>query len=107
MVPFKHAMDWDTYVEYPVGRATGLPGTEGFGRYHTRHDSEEIGGLILVCPGCRALTSIAFYPYDGHHVWSWNGDEVKPTCAPSIIHAPSKGGCGWHGHLIDGEFRPC
>lgn len=31
--------------------------------------------------------------------WSWNGDHVKPTLAPSIL---VHGDNGWHGYLRDG-----
>lgn len=27
--------------------------------------------------------------------------------APSILHDPAKGGCGWHGYLRNGVFEPC
>lgn len=35
--------------------------------------------------------------------WGFNGDYARPTLTPSInCNGPS--GCGWHGHIRDGEM---
>jgi hypothetical protein len=35
--------------------------------------------------------------------WCFNGNVDKPTLTPSINCAGSSG-CGWHGHIINGEM---
>lgn len=34
--------------------------------------------------------------------WDWRMDPSGPTLTPSIN---CLGGCGWHGHIIDGERK--
>lgn len=47
------------------------------------------------------------------HTWAWDGDLEVPTLTPSInclSHGPNGeeyAGCGWHGFLTAGEWRPC
>lgn len=38
------------------------------------------------------------------NAWLWNGSQDKPTVTPSILR---RGGCNWHGWLMDGVFREC
>ncbi len=66
--------------------------------------------LHFVCPcGCGDIGGIAvakdLADRDGNHpIWTWNGDEDKPTTTPSILFTA---GCKWHGYLTDGVFRSC
>lgn len=54
--------------------------------------------LIIVCPGCGQKSASA-----GKHKF----DKATLTYTPSIVHDPKLGGCGWHGWLTNGEFKPC
>jgi len=94
------------YLGWENDRYVGRPGTEGYGKYCSlyENDNDSVAGLIFVCPGCRALSSILFVSIDKHPVWSWNGSKTRPTCTPSILHNKDKGGCGWHGYLTEGIF---
>lgn len=45
---------------------------------------------------------------DRRSCWQWSGsvDDGTLTATPSL-HSPTElGGCGWHGHLRDGEMVP-
>lgn len=76
--------------------------------------NDDIAGLNFACPGCGRVTCISFKRAEealrlqrgGTPAWEWNGNKEKPTCAPSISHNDTKGGCGWHGFLTDGQLRP-
>ena len=52
--------------------------------------------LIICCPQCGKTSGSA-----GNHIYN---EETK-TYSPSIIHSKDLGGCGWHGWLINGEFK--
>lgn len=73
-------------------------------------DGGGVGGLLFVCPGCRAIGSL---PTKGPRAWTVvEGDVSRPeslTLSPSILHdSPTVGGrCGWHGYLTKGVFVPC
>lgn len=73
-------------------------------------DGGGVGGLLFVCPGCRALGKL---PTKGRVTWTVvEGDVSQPeslTLSPSILHDnPDRGGrCGWHGYLTKGVFVPC
>lgn len=54
--------------------------------------------LIIVCPGCGEKSASA-----GTHKF----DRETLSYTPSIIHDVNLGGCGWHGNLTNGEFKPC
>ena len=44
----------------------------------------------------------------GTSCWTWSGsaENNKLTASPSLHCDASVGGCGWHGHLIDGVLVP-
>lgn len=54
--------------------------------------------LIMICPGCGKRSGSA-----GNHSF----DKTTLSYTPSIVHDPKLGGCGWHGWLTNGEFKPC
>lgn len=54
--------------------------------------------LAIVCPGCGKVSASA-----GKHIY----DAQTVSYHPSIVHNKSKGGCGWHGWLRNGEFTNC
>lgn len=54
--------------------------------------------LAIVCPGCGKVSFSA-----GKHCYN----EATMSYTPSIVHEPTKGGCGWHGYLTNGVFKPC
>lgn len=78
-------------------------------------------GLGFDCPcGCGEHVFVAFAnPMDGRspHVshppgqrqptWQRAGETFETlTLTPSILRNQSKGGCGWHGFITNGEIRP-
>jgi len=68
------------------------------------------GHLLFVCPGnkrCGVL--VGPQPVARLYVWGWDGNLEHPTLTPSINCLAEKegritGGCGWHGHIQNGEF---
>lgn len=59
------------------------------------------------CPcGCGQIIGIRFAEteLDKGACWIWNHDRANPTVTPSILVLD---GCGWHGHLINGEYLEC
>lgn len=80
------------------------PGTEGNAKYYS-HGTNETAGLQFVCPGCRAICSIAFIKVGSYTTWEWDGNREQPTATPSIHHTKTLGGCGWHGFLTKGVFK--
>ena len=69
---------------------------------------DEICAMFLFCPcGCGPAGIIPFDNYkapDNDPIWTWNGNEEKPTLKPSIFRTS---GCKWHGWLTDGIFKEC
>lgn len=69
-------------------------------------------GYVYACVGCGSLSGIHLRGRVGEGP-RWrveSGDPGRPsslTLAPSILHDPAKGGCGWHGYLRGGVFVPC
>lgn len=72
--------------------------------------------ILFVCPHgkrCSILLGPKFVDRatpDDLCVWGWSGDLEKPTITPSIDCISEKdgkptGGCGWHGHIINGEMK--
>lgn len=62
-------------------------------------------GFAFGCPcGCgyHYIPVTRGAPRQAEHVWGWDGDEAKPTLAPSICNT----GCQWHGYLKGGVFTP-
>ncbi len=60
--------------------------------------------------GCRNIKNvtcqIALRPLQKNSMdasWAFNGNFEKPTIDPSINCEQV---CGWHGHIIDGEYKP-
>ena len=64
-------------------------------------------GMLFVCPGCCHLAALAFVKIDLHAVWMFDGNEAEPSLTPSVVHAKELGGCGWHGFLEQGFWKPC
>lgn len=64
--------------------------------------------LLFACPGCGRMGSIrATHPKD-QGGRSWDITKGKLTEPESLTLSPSincVGCCGWHGHLVDGEFK--
>ena len=60
--------------------------------------------LYLCLPGDTNLAAIKVQrgAPGGLRVWGWDGNEDKPTIAPSI-HCPGL----WHGYLEAGHLRSC
>ena len=57
-----------------------------------------------ICPcGCGIYAGIRIRD-DGtsdHYAWTWDRNEEKPTCTPSILINDNH----WHGYLTEGVFR--
>src|ERR1700719_1793691 len=73
-----------------------------------------MGHLIFVCPKgkhCCVFVGPAFEAKRNENepnVWAWDGNVATPTLTPSINCLSEKdgkpcGGCGWHGHITNGE----
>lgn len=81
------------------------PGHFSFYTKTLKGGGEHIGGMVVVCPGCKWPIAIPFrsklWPKQPHD-WEWNGNREKPTLNPSLHHV----GC-WHGHLRKGVFTSC
>ena len=73
-------------------------GEEDFIQF-TNMGSDVVIGLIFRCPGCKQPINI------GEKGWKVDSSTISAT--PSIVHDKDKGGCGWHGHLKNGELNPC
>ena len=61
---------------------------------------------------CR-VTQDAAHASEVDQLWWWNGNRTRPTLDPSISLKTGRPGSRdadlevWHGHIIDGELRPC
>ncbi len=77
----------------------------GEGKYGS--DDGRLSAILYRCPGCGEPVSCDLKPTDRKPSWEMTGTKEKPTLNPSIIHDKKLGGCGWHGYLTDGVFRPC
>lgn len=69
---------------------------------------ETVCGLMFICPcgcGSRGVLQIDS-PFADHNrdKWTWDGNRERPTMSPSVRRTE---GCGWHGYLQDGMWRPC
>lgn len=71
-----------------------------------------VPGYLLTCPGCGVQSGLYLHPLDPY-VPRWTVTAGSPeraeglTLSPSIHHTTAQGGCGWHGYLTAGTFRPC
>jgi hypothetical protein len=76
--------------------------------FTTMNGHEGPAGMVMMCPcGCGDISCVAFdvpARTDDGPKWGWNGSREKPTLSPSLKKIT---GCEWHGHLVDGVFRPC
>ena len=75
------------------------------------HPDGPVVGYVYACVGCNQLSGLGLAGRIGEGArWTVvSGDAGRPsslTLAPSILHDPSRGGCGWHGWLRDGVFVP-
>lgn len=75
------------------------------------HPDQGRGGfLTFACPGCGDVGGIIVGHPKPEPPPSWDAvkgsleDPSTLTLSPSIL---CKGCCGWHGHLVDGEFKSC
>lgn len=73
-----------------------------------RDESGAVWGFALRCPGCNAASEIPLRPWRTRPSWEVTaGDPLTGaglTLSPSIHHDTDLGGCGWHGHLVNGVF---
>lgn len=75
------------------------------------HPDQGSGGfLTFACPGCGDVGGIVVGHPKPERSPSWDAvkgsleDPSTLTLSPSIL---CKGCCGWHGHLVSGEFQSC
>ncbi len=92
--------------DHPVGRfSIHVAGLEGYPG-STAH-------ILFECPKgqrCSVILGPQAVPRsapDRACIWGWDGNLDKPTLTPSINCITEKdgkptGGCGWHGHIING-----
>lgn len=67
------------------------------------------GRIMLVCPcGCKVLMVLGIRGPGAARTaspqWEWDGNEARPTLAPSIRDL---GGCRFHGFLTNGAWTVC
>jgi hypothetical protein len=60
--------------------------------------------LYIVLPSDNRPTAIKVHrgAPGGNRIWGWDGNEDKPTLAPSIDWSGR-----WHGHLVAGRLVSC
>lgn len=85
-----------------VSADAGMPGDAKY----FKNGGDAPAGILFRCPGCASLTFARFAPADAPS-WQWDGNRDAPTLTPSLHHTATLGGCGWHGFLTAGEFKPC
>jgi len=73
-----------------------------------RNASGAITTIIHRCPGCGEIGGLAVQrPLGGGPSWRMSGALTELTLSPSIVHAGTvHGGCGYHGFLVSGEWKP-
>lgn len=73
--------------------------------------TNDVGNFMHYCPGCKMLHSINTKTRNiNNAIWSFNGDQNKPTFAPSINirWEPVKGQAGrCHYFIKDGMIEYC
>ena len=81
------------------------------GAVEVRELDGKVWGYALSCPGCARQSYLALTEDQPHPRWAvTTGIPAIPdtvTLSPSIHHTVERGGCGWHGYLSSGVFRPC
>lgn len=71
------------------------------GEYLFLNDSDnKLCGIVFKCPGCNEALAIS-----NHGSPHWVIDFKALTATPSILHSRAGKGCGWHGHLTNGELK--
>lgn len=94
----------------PAVLVASIPGsrTPGAFKFYTMSGHVGMAGIIFRCAGCGEVSTVSFArrarPLQAP--WTWDGNRKAPTLTPSIIHAPERGGCGWHGFLRAGRWEP-
>lgn len=65
---------------------------------------EEGETLYIWLPGATGPDALSIQrgPSVDARVWSWDGNEDKPTLAPSILDPRN-----WHGYLRNGRLESC
>jgi hypothetical protein len=94
-----------------IGEPTGsqpdadMP-TAGRAVVHTADWPSGPGPMIwFKCPRDRLYCGVPAKPSPPNSKgcsWDWNGDRVNPSLTPSVNCV---GGCGWHGHITNGEIQ--
>jgi hypothetical protein len=87
----------------------GYPEKPGEASVYTYNvNGKTLLGLVWCCPQCgKPATSVDKKDKDGNFIGkahSYN-PETK-TLSPSIVHDKKLGGCGYHGWLRNGIFKP-
>lgn len=64
---------------------------------------EQHRGVAYRCPGCNQECWLPVNGQGATNGWNATGDWPESiTLSPSVLHRP----CGWHGHLVSGEWVP-
>lgn len=84
------------------------------------HHGDKGVGVMFDCP-CGQCGKPCYVPFEnpikgwpdaddvkyGHPRWRREGETVETlTLTPSIWRKTENGGCGWHGHITNGEAEP-
>lgn len=57
------------------------------------------------CPGCDHLHQIVTWRAGGGDVWTWDGNQDRPTVSPSILVTGGSGDLTCHSFLRDGRWE--
>ena len=100
----------------PAGKPAPKPGDTWLIRWYRPGGAEgPIAGYAICCPGCRKVhdwtTATNCKPCSHQGIsscWTWTGSAEANvlTASPSLHSVKDLGGCGWHGHLINGVLTP-
>lgn len=81
------------------------------GSVEVRAIDGEVWGYAFACPGCGRSGYLALSDLNPGPRWSVTaGDVARPdtvSLSPSILDPAERGGCGWHGYLVNGVLSPC
>lgn len=71
-----------------------------------KRDDGSLYAYAWYCPGCKTSHLVPTTPtHPGGPIWTFNGDQEKPTFSPSILVYPSEISPRCHSHIVNGKIR--
>lgn len=71
-------------------------------------DEKRTIGKAFLCPGCEfphVIYTVKYDPNRDNPVWTWNGDDEKPTFTPSLMQREARPGSVCHLFVKDGRLE--